>query len=163
MISIVADKLKNRPFLTDNNSPMSRSRLAALRKKDLVDLATNLNLSVEGRKVDLETRLVEYLKDHQDVLGENDEFMQYYPSPTKRRTSPTATGGGNGNGSTSDGGEARLGSPPVKFETGSIDGEDLVTPTKTRRGLSPSNSVGSSSSEHNTRRTSRRLSQKVPI
>ena len=78
---------------------MSRSRLSALRKKELQELAESFNLSVEGRKADIEMRLVEYMKLHQNVLSSSEKYVGFYPSPSKqRRTSPLNVGqGGAGN------------------------------------------------------------------
>lgn len=159
---------------------MSKSRLAALRKKDLQELASSFNLDPHGLKPDIEDRVLQYLRTHKHDLSAVEQLKQFYPSPRKRSPGSSSGNGGAASmgsmGSTvSEDEEAEdvglpkveLASPPVKFKmeaaamgagvpagAAAYLGERESTPTK---------SNASSTSPDAGRRASRRLSNKEPI
>lgn len=147
---------------------MSKSRLTALRKKDLQELASSLNLDPHGLKPDLEDRVLQHLRAHERDLSDVEQLRQFYPSPRKRSPGSGYGGGAVSLGSTvsedDDAEDMRLTkvelAPPVKFgmeSGGGYLGERESTPTKSN------NNASSASPEAAGRRASRRLSNKEPI
>ncbi|KAF5131901.1 hypothetical protein DV495_001811 [Geotrichum candidum] len=57
---------------------MSRSKFARLVKNDLQGLARGFGLNDEGRKIDLEDRLVEYFHNHKEELVKKSGYSKYF-------------------------------------------------------------------------------------
>ncbi|KAF5096241.1 hypothetical protein D0Z00_002851 [Geotrichum galactomycetum] len=57
---------------------MSRSKFARLVKNDLQGLARGFGLNDEGRKIDLEDRLVEYFHNHKEELVRNSGYSKFF-------------------------------------------------------------------------------------
>jgi hypothetical protein len=57
---------------------MSRSKFARLVKNDLQGLARGFGLNDEGRKIDLEDRLVEYFHSHKEELVRNSGYSKFF-------------------------------------------------------------------------------------
>ncbi|KAK9247099.1 hypothetical protein V1506DRAFT_532905 [Lipomyces tetrasporus] len=57
---------------------MADRRLSSLRKKDLVDLATDLGVDTDGFKSDIEARISQHLAENQTTLITNPRFSPFY-------------------------------------------------------------------------------------
>ncbi|KAK9362075.1 hypothetical protein V1504DRAFT_449453 [Lipomyces starkeyi] len=57
---------------------MADRRLSSLRKKDLVDLATDLGVDTDGFKSDIEARISQHLAEYQTTLIANPRYAPFY-------------------------------------------------------------------------------------
>jgi len=59
------------------------------KKNELVELAEQLQLSIEGKKEDIESRCMDYLNSNATTLANNPQFQKYFPTAVKAVKSPS--------------------------------------------------------------------------
>lgn len=130
---------------------MSKSRVAALRKRDLQSLAASFNVSPDGLKHELEERVLDHLRLNETTLRLDPQLAELYPSPRKRSPPGSTTTNGGG------------GAAVLVQTIGSPKNELKLSPPGKAESVSGSGSEAASSPTPASRRTSARLNHQKPI